>query len=165
MELAPSIQFNSTDIMMQLPSLFIVMWLVTLYLSVLLERKAVIQSRHAQYEVSFRDELSRINIPNVVIWVFIGALLGAFGDFNKIGLQAASVNVLNICLMLFFFQGLAVVSRAFTFFRVGFFWQALLMIILVSQLWLLSLLGLVDHWVDFRSRLSKGREEMNNELQ
>jgi len=165
LELTPSFQFNSHDIMMQLPSLFIVMWLVTLYLSVLLEKRAVVQSRHAQYEVSFREELGRINIPNPVIWAFIFALLGAFGDFGKLGLQAASVNVLNVCLMLFFFQGLAVVSRAFTVFRIGFFWQALLMIILVSQLWLLSLLGLVDHWVDFRSRLSKGREEMNNELQ
>jgi hypothetical protein len=167
MELTPSFQFNSSDIMMQLPSLFIVMWLVTLYLSVLLEKRAVIQSRHAKYEVSFREELGRINIPSFVIWAFIFALLGAFGDFGKLGLEAGCVNVLNVCLMLFFFQGLAVVTRAFAVFRIGFFWQALLMIILVSQLWILSLLGLVDHWVDFRSRLSKGkgREQMNNELQ
>ena len=166
MDLAPSFQFSSNDIMLQLPSIVIVMWLGTLYLAVLLEKKAVVKSRHAQYEVSFREELSRIHMPSFVIWAFILALLGAFGDFGKVSLQAGSVNVLNVCLMLFFFQGLAVIYRFFAVFRIGFIWQALLMIILVGQLFLLvSLLGLIDHWIDFRTRLSKGREQMNNELQ
>lgn len=166
MELTPSLQFNSSDILLQLPSIFIVLWLAALYLAVLLERRSVVRSRHAQYETSFRDELAQIYIPNVFVWAFILALLGAFGDFGKVSLQAGSVNVLNVCLMLFFFQGLAVIYRFFTVFRVGFFWQALIMIILVGQLFLLvSLLGLVDHWVDFRTRLSKRREEkMNNEF-
>lgn len=169
MQLSPTLQFNTKDIFMQLPSIFIVLWLAALYLAVLLERRSVVRSRHAQYETSFRDELATISIPNVFVWGFILSLLGAFGDFGKINgaisVQAASVNVLNICLMLFFFQGLAVIYRFFAVFRVGFFWQALSMIILVCQLFLLvSLLGLVDHWVDFRTRLSKRREEMNNEL-
>lgn len=156
---------NSNDLLLQLPSIFIVLWLLTLYFAVMLDRKPVMQSRHAQYEVSFREELARINIPNAVIWVFILALLGAFGEFGKLGLQAAAVNVLNVCMVLFVFQGLAVIFRCFTVFRVGFIWQALAMVILVSQLWLVGLLGLVDHWVDFRTRLSKSREQMNNELQ
>jgi uncharacterized protein YybS (DUF2232 family) len=92
--------------------------------------------------------------------------LGAFGEFGLVGAQATSVNFLNVCLMLFFFQGLAVIYRFFAVFRVGFFWQALLMIIVVGQLFLLvSLLGLMDHWVDFRARLSKRREQMKKELQ
>ena len=166
MQIAPTLQFSSNDIMLQLPSIFIVIWLATIYLSVLLEKKAVVQSRHAQYEVSFREELGKIDMPNFVVWAFIVALLGAFGDFGKVGLQAACVNVLNVCLILFFFQGLAVIYRFFTVFRVGFFWQALLMIILVGQLFfLVILLGFIYYWFDFRSRMSKGREEMNNELQ
>lgn len=167
--LSPSLQVNTNDILLQLPSIIIVLWMVALYLAVLLERR--VQPPFARNairtgESPFREELNKINIPGVVIWLFIVALLGAFGEFGLSGLQATSINILNVCLMLFFFQGMAVIYRLFAVFRIGAFWQALAMVVIVGQLFLLvSLVGLVDHWVDFRSRLSKRREEMNKELQ
>jgi hypothetical protein len=166
LEMSPGLQVNSGDVLLQLPSIVIVLWMGALYLSVLLERRLLPPSVEVPYIQKFREELDKINIPNPVIWIFIVALLGAFGEFGLPSLQSAAVNVLNVCLVLFFFQGLAVVYRFFHVFRLGFFWQALLMVIIVGQLFLLvSLLGLVDHWVDFRARLTKRREEMNKELQ
>ncbi len=167
LSISPSVQVNTYDILLQVPSIIIVLWMAAIYLSVILERRTPTENDGELSRAgTFRPELDKINLPNVIVWTFIIALLGAFGEFGLSNVQAISVNVLNICLMLFFFQGLAVVYRIFTVFRIGFFWQALLMIIIVGQLFLLvSLLGLVDHWVDFRARLSKGREEMNKELQ
>lgn len=175
LSMSPSIQVNTYDILLQIPSIVVVLWMAAIYLSVILERRTPSEDESDLYRAkarqdringAFRPELDKINLPSPVIWVFILALLGAFGEFGLTNVQAVAVNLLNICLMLFFFQGLAVIYRFFAVFRIGFFWQVLLMVIIIGQLFLLvSLVGLVDHWVDFRTRLSKGREEMNKELQ
>src|SRR6202000_2110615 len=118
--------------------IFMCFWRAGLFLAVLLERR---QPRPLMQ--SFRQELSNINFPSAVIWVFILALLGAFGEFGFPNVQAVSVNILNICLMLLFFQGLAVIYRFFAVFRVNAILQFVLMIFIVGQLFLLvSLVGL-----------------------
>jgi hypothetical protein len=168
-DLSPSLQLNAYDVLLQIPSIVIVVWLAVLYLAVLLERRLTPPFKAEETPArngKFLAELNSINLPTGVVWVFVLALAGAFGESGIANLQAVSVNVLNVCLMLFFFQGLAIIFRFFQVFRVGFIWQALLMVIVIGQLFLLvSLLGIVDHWVDFRTRLSKRREEMNKELQ
>lgn len=162
-QLGSSLQINVDDIIAQLPSLAIIVWLAALYIAVVLEGRV----RPGQSKASFyRGAVDKVEVPHAVVWIFIAALAFAFGDFGLARVQPIAINVLNVCLMLFFFQGLAVVYRVFAVFRVGYIWQALIMVIIVAQLFLLvSLLGLVDFWIDFRTRLSKRHEEMNKELQ
>lgn len=167
LQMSPNIKVNPYDIMMQLPSIVVIGWMVALYLAVLLERRVRPpygeSVPHPQHFL--RRELFRIHVPTAVIWVFILALLGAFSDYNVKWLEMLSVNFLNVCLMLFFFQGLAVVLRLFEMLKVGVLWQILLMVLFIVQLFLVvSLVGLIDHWIDFRGRMSK-RMEMNKELQ
>ena len=63
---------------------------------------------------------------------------------------------------LYFFQGLAVLEVAFRIFRTGAFWRFVIYFFIVGQLFLLlSAVGLIDYWVDFRSRMRRAyrREE------
>lgn len=159
-ELNPKLQINYFDLMLQLPSVLLILWMGAIYFAVLLEsRLTPVKS------AGLKGQLAGIRLPDPVIWLFIGALLGAFGGFAKAPVEAVSVNVLNVCFMLFFLQGIAVVGRFFETLRMGWFWQVVFMVLIVVHLFLfVSLLGLSDYWVDFRTRMAKrGGEEINRE--
>ncbi len=111
-----------------------------------------------------RQQLADLRLPDGVIWLFIGALLGAFGGFEVRGVEATSVNILNVSFVLFFFQGIAVVAKFFEKLRMGSFWQFVFMLLIVVHLFLfVSLVGLTDYWLDFRTRLNKRTTEFNRE--
>jgi uncharacterized protein YybS (DUF2232 family) len=77
-------------------------------------------------------------------------------------LEALSHNALNVLLVLYFFQGLGVVARFFQVIKLSSFWQGFWYIMIVFQLLLLvSVLGFIDFWIDFRERLVKKTTEVN----
>jgi hypothetical protein len=154
----PALQINATDLMPQLPSVILILWIVALYLAVLLERRLGSPS-HIQ------KQLSQWRLPDVVVWIMIFGLLGAFGNFENKVIHSVSINAINVCFVLFFFQGLAVVSQFFRRLKMGPFWQMLFMVVIVLHLFLfVSALGLVDYWADFRARMkNKGAPGVNRE--
>ena len=154
--LNPNLTLNMSDLIAQLPSVVLILWLVTLYLAVLLESRLVQRDPESAQGSTLRQQLFEIKMPDPVVWVFIAALLGAFGGFKIAVVESISVNVLNVCFLLFFFQGVAVVTSFFDRLRMGVFWQGLFMLLIVVHLFLfVSVLGLVDYWMDFRERLKK----------
>jgi hypothetical protein len=162
-DLNPHLQVNPYDLMLQLPSVVMLLWMGALYLAVLLENRLAggLEPKHA----AMRAQLGEFRLPDPVVWIFIASLLGAFGGFGGHALEAVAVNIMNVCLMLFFFQGVAVVGRLFTALRMGALWQFVFMMLIVLHLFLfVSLLGLMDYWLDFRSRLSKRAETFNREV-
>jgi uncharacterized protein YybS (DUF2232 family) len=59
-------------------------------------------------------------------------------------------------MVIYLFQGLAVLEVSFLAFRIGTFWKVLIYVLVVGQLFfLLSAVGVIDYWVDFRQRLTK----------
>jgi uncharacterized protein YybS (DUF2232 family) len=63
------------------------------------------------------------------------------------------VNVVLICSLVYFFQGLAILAYSFSRFQVPRFfrWTAYLLLILLKPAMLLVILmGLIDLWLDFR---------------
>ncbi|MGE0529618.1 MAG: DUF2232 domain-containing protein, partial [Bdellovibrionales bacterium] len=163
--LNPALQINYQDIALQLPSIVLILWMGALYLAILLEgRLAGSDSLTPVGYPSMRTQLSEFRLPDPAIWLFTLALLGAFGNLPWKPVEVVAVNVLNICFLLFFFQGIAVVAKFFETIRMGYFWQFLFMVLIVVHLFLfVSLLGLVDYWFDFRSRLTKRAQEVNRE--
>ncbi|MGE4131409.1 MAG: DUF2232 domain-containing protein [Bdellovibrionales bacterium] len=158
-EINHAIQIDYSELMMQLPSIVIILWMGSLYLAVLMERRLKGASGR------MRAQLGELRLPDPVVWIFILALLGAFGGFEFRGVHSVSLNALNVCFVLFFFQGIAVVSRFFSRIQMGSFWQAVFMALIVIHLFLfVSLLGLVDYWLDFRTRMSKGTPEYKREI-
>lgn len=159
-DINPKLQISYYDLMLQLPSVVLILWMVAIYLAVWLENRLAPND-----SLTTKDQLSRVSMPDPVVWMFIIALLGAFGGHGLGALEAMSVNILNVCFMLFFFQGIAVVAKFFESVRMGLFWQFMFTVLIIVHLFLLvSLLGLIDYWVDFRSRIEKrGNQEMNRE--
>jgi hypothetical protein len=166
-QLNASIQINYTDLMVQLPSIVLILWMGAIYVAVLLEGRLSAADRApaaGDPHPTMRQQLSQLRLPDAVVWLFILSLLGSFGGFEVRGLQAVSANVLNVSFVLFFFQGIAVVSKFFERLRMGSFWQFVFMVLIVVHLFLfVSLVGLMDYWVDFRSRLEKRTTEFNRE--
>lgn len=168
----PNIPANYADLIIQvMPSAVLVLWISALYLAVLLEGRLLPASKSRAESapadgghVSMRAQLSELRMHDAVVWLFIVCLLGAFGGFAKKPVEIAAVNVLNVCALLFFLQGIAVVARFFERLRMGPFWQFVFMVLIVIHLFLfVSVLGLLDHWLDFRARMNKRSQEYNRE--
>jgi hypothetical protein len=152
----PGLQVKYFDLMLQLPSVILMMWMAALYLALLLESRMV-RDENPQQAQPMREQLKEFRVPDACVWIFILALLGKFGGFSNQPVEALSANALNVCFMLFFFQGIAVVARSFEKLRMGLIWQTLFMVLIVVYLFLfVSVLGLMDHWFDFRAKLLKG---------
>lgn len=163
--MGPRFQVNPYDVLVQLPSIVLILWLGSLYMTVLLEPRLRGSDEPSARALSSRLQLAELRLPDPVIWVFIASLLGAFSGLAPHWLEAVAVNAMNVTLLLLFFQGIAVVARFFVTARLGLFWQFLFMVLIVVHLFLfVSLLGLVDYWVDFRARLAKRAETFNREV-
>lgn len=167
----PGLQVKYYDLMLQLPSVILMMWMAALYLAILLESRFVRLDSEKTVTVEslpMRDQLKEFRVPDACVWIFILALLGKFGGFSNQAVEAISANALNVSFTLFFFQGIAVIGRTFEKLRVGLIWQTLFMVLIVVYLFLfVSVLGLMDYWFDFRARFAKGankNEEFEREI-
>jgi hypothetical protein len=151
-DLNPALAFDYPALVGQLPSILVILWLAALYLAVLLEDKLGGRG-------GYRAQLAEYRNPDAVTWVFIASLLGAFGHFFPPIVETIANNALNVTLLLFFFQGIAVVTRVLTGFKMNTALQAVVMVVIVLHLfWFVSVIGLSDHWLDFRGRLKKRSE-------
>jgi hypothetical protein len=104
-------------------------------------------------------------IPDFFVWVTMVSFLLSFVDLKNEGLMTLGVNVFNVMVVLYFFQGLAIMEWMMNLFKMGFFMRLLTYLIVVGQLFfLLSAVGFIDFWVDFRQRFSnwKTAEKSNS---
>ena len=164
-EINPHLQLNLQDLMGQLPSVALIMWMISIYVAVLLEGRMLTGKESSPPAwPAMRPQLAALRLPDVCVWLFIVGLLGAFGEFEVKGVQSLSINVLNVCIVLFFFQGIAVVGKFFEGLRMGAIWQTVFMTLIVMQLFLVvSVLGLLDFWLGFRARIEKRTSALNRE--
>lgn len=163
--LSRQFQIDYHDLLVQMPSVILMFWAVAIYLAVLMEARLNGGEPASSHGAQMRAQMAEFRLPDPVVWVFILSLLGAFGGFSAGAIEVLAVNAMNFCMLLLFFQGIAVVVRVFEHLRMGAFWQFLTMVLIVLHLFLfVSLLGLLDYWVDFRPRLSKRAEEFNREV-
>ncbi len=156
------LKIESKDIVSQIPSLGMVSLLIGLFTALLFQRRmlAMLGMRKR-----LPHKLSKFAVPDFFIWVMVAGLGAAFLADKTIWLKVIGINLLNFAAAVFFLQGLAVVAAHFEAFRVGWIWQTLILLVLVTQLFVLvSALGLLDYWVDFRARLAKRVQELDQEL-
>ncbi|ASD65333.1 hypothetical protein [Bdellovibrio bacteriovorus] len=91
------------------------------------------------------------------------AFLLTMVSFGGKAIAILAVNILNVAIVLYFFQGLAVLEVFLNSMRAGLFIRVLTYIILVGQLLpILAVVGLIDYWVDFRARLRKMKTPSEN---
>lgn len=162
----PNFNLNAEAIIQQLPSIAVIAVIAALALALICERRALaFVVKRPMTSPASEARLSSFRIPDVFIWLTIAALFGAFVKHGHSLVETVSVNSLNVLVILFFFQGLAVVSHAFRAFKVAPFWQGLWYIVLVLQLFLIvSLVGFVDFWIEFRERLARKSAATNKSI-
>lgn len=153
-------EIKAQDVVAQLPSASLIFIILSLGLALIFEPKV---SRWAGVKMGTREKLADFSAPDVVIWLFILSLLGAFAQTGMKLVELISINVFNVAVVIYFFQGLAVLGKYFEAFRVSLVWRLLWIMILAIQLpILMSLLGLVDYWADFRKAFAKRAAELRN---
>jgi len=144
------------DLLQQAPSIVMIVLFITLWVALLWERPLRSLFRVAPKEVTTNDRLLAFRVPDLGVWVMIASIAGAFIKHGVTALEVASLNVFNVMVAIYFFQGLAVVACAFRQMKLGPGWRALWFVLLVVYLnFIVSLLGLVDFWIDFRDRMAR----------
>jgi len=158
-----NLKLNTKDLIYQMPSAIIILMMISLWVSVLWAQKLALRSGGSIESVS--EPLSDFRVPDFIIWIFLASVMGAFFDFGNPNLRYVSMNVLNVAVVIYFFQGVSVIATFFRLHKVGAGWQIFSYILIVLQLFLfVGFLGLVDFWADFRKRMIKKTSERVSEV-
>lgn len=146
-----------------MPAIVIVSVLLVVWSNLLVARP-LLRSRNLFYPAF--GALNEWKAPERLVWVAIGS--GFLLVLPHNGLKFVGVNVLIIMMMVYFFQGIAIVSFYFEKKRFPRLLRGVLYALIVLQQFLLLVviaLGFFDLWVDFR-RMKKGvykNDESNSE--
>ncbi|MES2768383.1 MAG: DUF2232 domain-containing protein [Bdellovibrionota bacterium] len=135
----------------QVPSLIVTLLALNLWIAVLFDSRA--QRRMGTLRAQI--EIKNFRTPDVFIWVIIVSLLFSFLKTPVPGLQEAALNVLNVSLLLYFFQGLSVLSFLMENLNFGSLLKMIVYFIFIAQLLLPICLGILDFWLNFRNKISK----------
>ena len=157
-----TVKIEAKDILAQMPSAVVILLVLGLFFALLFQRRMMMILGMRRGHIY---QLTKFQVPDAFIWVFLAALAGTFLKVETQWLATVSANFLNVSIMVFFLQGLAVVGQYFISFRVNPFWQMVLTVILVSQLFLLvGIIGLADYWLHLRERLAKRTEQIDRNI-
>ncbi len=97
-------------------------------------------------------------LPDSFIWIAMISFLFSFLDIGQKDLSLIATNIVNIMVVLYFFQGLAVVEAFFTALKLGFFIRFITYVVFLIQLFfLVAGIGLIDYWLEFRKRFIRIR--------
>ncbi|MBW4054753.1 MAG: YybS family protein [Proteobacteria bacterium] len=97
-------------------------------------------------------EFSAFRNPELLVWILIGAAFALL--FPESVITTPALNILLVTTMLYFFQGMAVITALIAKHSVPAFVRIFLYAMLIIQPYLLALvasIGLFDLWVDFRT--------------
>lgn len=153
------------SIVQQVPSALIVLQIMTLAFALMWERRAAQLTRLPFERIASHLRIYEFRLPDAMIWVTMFSFLLSFVNLNNHIASGIAANLFNVMLGLYFFQGLAVMEVGFLVYRVGNFVRLLVYLLIVGQLFLLlSAVGIIDYWVDFRKRLKnrKAPEKSHN---
>jgi hypothetical protein len=146
-------EFDFMTIVHQIPSIAVILVVLVLAHALIFEKSVYRWFRIPRERFAAQIKLLDFKLPDIFVWIGMVAFLGAILDWKG---QNYSINVLNVCIVLFFLQGLAVLEYFYRTLRVGFLMRALGYFIFVFQLFVvLAFVGFIDFWIDFRKRLRK----------
>jgi hypothetical protein len=156
LEINPMAKIDPELLIQQLPSTVVIILVVTLGVGLMFERRVFSWLNLPHEKTASQLKLLEYRVPDYMVWVAMIAFLLTMVSFGGKATAILAVNIVNVCIVLYFFQGLAVLEVFLNSMKAGFFTRVLTYIILVGQLLLvLSIVGWVDYWVDFRRRIRK----------
>ncbi len=154
----PNLQVDASLLVQLIPSAVVTILVVALGVGLIFERRAFSWLKLPRETVASQLKLLEFRLPDFMIWVAMTAFLLTMENFNEKALEILGLNIVNVMVALYFFQGLAILEVGLRSFRAGALLRAAVYLILVGQLFpVVSAIGLIDYWVDFRKRLRKIR--------
>lgn len=140
----------------QMPSGAVILLVLCLALSIILEKRVYRWFHVPRERVVSQLKPLEFRLPDLWQWVTLIAFLFSFVDFGSKALQVLGTNILNVSVVLYFFQGLAILEVLLNSLRLGVIPRAVAYVLLIGQLFfVLSAVGFLDFWIDFRGRLKK----------
>jgi hypothetical protein len=157
-EVNPDLQVDAGLLVQLIPSAVVIILVVALGIGLIFERRAFSWLKVPRERVASQLKLLEFRLPDFLIWVAMIAFLLTIENFHVKALEILGLNIVNVLTVLYFFQGLAILEVSLRSFKAGALLRAAIYIILVGQLFpVVSAIGLIDYWVDFRKRLRKLR--------
>ncbi len=157
-------ELDYTALVLQVPSMIFILLLVGLAIGFLMERRVRFWLRLTKRSYVYRFDFLKFKVSDGLIWIALFALLfstlGSMdSNFYGAGLKwvgTAGSNAVNVFLVVYFFQGLAILENFLVQVRAGIFFRTLNYFIFLGQLFLvLSIIGFLDFWLDFRTKINK----------
>ncbi len=140
----------------QVPSGIVILIVFTIWLnSILVGRleKLLGWKAPGQTHIFKSKELRKWKLPDATVWLALSSVAGSFFDIQPVWMHWVATNTFNVVVMLYFFQGLAIVVDLFAIKKVAPFWRTIAYLFIFSQLFLMvAFLGFVDLWLTFRDR-------------
>jgi hypothetical protein len=150
----PNVKVDTAMLAQQIPSAIVIMLVLALGLGLIFEKRVFSWLKMPREKISTQLKLLDYRVPDFVIWVAMSAFLLTMVSFGVKAVAVLAVNVVNVAIVLYFFQGLAVTQVFLNSIRAGILTRILTYILLIGQLFLLlSVIGLIDYWADFRRRI------------
>ncbi|MBT4760221.1 MAG: DUF2232 domain-containing protein [Bdellovibrionaceae bacterium] len=141
----------------QTPSVIYMIMSLSLFFSLIFEKRISSWVKKSS-DAKLLKSLNNFKLPSVFIWVGIFTVLGSFfhwpqgASFDLV--KTASLNTLNVFVLLYFFQGLAIISCFFHVFKISLFWRIFWLILVVTQLFVaVAFIGFIDFWLNFRFKI------------
>jgi uncharacterized protein YybS (DUF2232 family) len=140
----------------QIPSALIILVIFSIWVNSILVPKVehlLGWSAAFQKHTFVSSEFRTWKLPDPVVWLALLSAAGTFLEVQPEWVHWVATNVFYIVVMLYFFQGLAVVVDFFAAKRVSPLWRSVAYVLIFSQLFLMvSFIGFADLWVGFRKR-------------
>tara|TARA_B100001248_G_C27398872_1_gene468106 strand:- start:4380 stop:5303 length:924 start_codon:yes stop_codon:yes gene_type:complete len=162
-EVQPDMVLDTNKILMQMPSAIVMIFMISLWLGIVgrsfLVKKYKIVASHLDKqdcEAIQKFDGTKFHLPSSLIWPALIFMALSFLDLQQENLQVIASNFLNIFIVLYFFQGIALVAYLFRAMEMGAFWQWFWYILLVLHMFLLvSSIGFADYWINFREKINR----------
>ncbi|GIL17214.1 MAG: hypothetical protein BroJett040_09650 [Oligoflexia bacterium] len=152
-------------IIAQIPSILFLILLMSLSMALMLDRKTALMFNVKYERIASQIRLLEFRVPDHMIWLMMVSFLLTFVKVGNEAVTVVAMNVFNIMMGFYFLQGLAILEVLMLVFRAGPFIRMLVYFIIVGQLFfILSAVGVIDYWIDFRRRIRnlRARGSHNN---
>ena len=160
------VKIDAQFLINQLPSMMAILVLSSLAFALILDRRVAFLAGLRFERAAAGIRLLEFRMPDFMVWVAMFSFLLSFLKMDNPWVSVIALNIFTVMVGAYFFQGLAVLESAFAHYRIGFLIRLLIYVFVVGQLFfLLSVVGLVDYWVDFRRRMrgnSLPEKDQNN---
>lgn len=156
LKLPTEVTLDKESILKQVPSALVMLIIFAVWLNSVLAPRIERVMGWTPGKQSHRfssSELLQWKLPDAFVWIALASAAGYFLEFQPHWLKWTCTNIFNVVVMLYFFQGLAVVVNFFNTRKVGPIWRMIGYVLIFTQLFLaVAIIGFIDLWMEFRNR-------------